>query len=101
MLTTDVALRLPEPPAALWVLSGALLCVEELRELASKRGSLRVFQSHGREDQVLPFSSGEWLRDLFVESGFDVQFFPFSGGHTIPYEVLHRLTALLAETLQV
>jgi phospholipase/carboxylesterase len=101
MISTDVALRLPEPPAALCVLSGALLCETEWRALAAKRGSLRVLQSHGRHDQILPFATGEWLRDLFQEAGFDVEFVPFHGGHTISYDVLHRLAALIAELIPV
>lgn len=101
MITPDVALRLPEPPAALCILSGTLLCEAEWRKLAANRGPLRVLQSHGRQDQILPYASAEWLLDLFREANFDVEFIPFSGGHTIPYEVLHRVAALLAETLQV
>lgn len=100
MLSTDVSLRLTEPPAALCVLSGTLLCESEWRELASKRGPLSVLQSHGYQDQILPFASAEWLRDLFLEAGFSVEFVPFAGGHTISYEVLHRLAALLGELLE-
>jgi phospholipase/carboxylesterase len=97
MIMTDVALRLEDAPAALCVLSGTLLCEAEWRELAAKRGPLRVLQSHGHQDQILPFGSSEWLRDLFLEAGFSVEFLPFEGGHSIPYETLHRVSALLEE----
>lgn len=99
MLSTDVSLRLATPPAALCVLSGALLCESEWRVLAARRGRLRVLQSHGRQDQILPYESGEWLCDLFRNADFNVEFIPFSGGHTISYEVLHRLGMLLVEIL--
>jgi phospholipase/carboxylesterase len=100
MLSTDVSLRLSEAPAALCVLSGTLLCEAEWRELAAKRGPLRVLQSHGYQDQILPYSSAEWLRDLFLEAGFKVEFVPFAGGHTISYEVLHKLAALLGQLVE-
>jgi phospholipase/carboxylesterase len=95
MLATDVALRLPTAPAALCVLSGALINEQEWRPLAMKRGPLTVLQSHGRYDSILPFPLAEGLRDLFVEAGAEVDFFPFNGDHEIPLGVLHRLADLL------
>lgn len=97
MLSVDVALRLPEPPALLAVFSGSLMSENFWRELASKRGPLQVLQSHGRQDMILPFQGGEWLRDLFEESGFDVEFIEFDGPHTIPPQALTRFAELLGE----
>lgn len=95
MLATDVALRLPLAPAALCVLSGALVNEQEWRPLAMQRGPLTVLQSHGRYDSILPFPLAEGLRDLLVEGNADVDFFPFNGDHEIPLGVLHRLADLL------
>ncbi|MCH7687249.1 MAG: phospholipase [Planctomycetes bacterium] len=95
MLATDVALRLDDSPLGLGIFSGTLLCEEQWRELAANRGSLHVFQSHGRFDPLLPFQASEWLRDLFLESGMKVDFVPFDGMHEIPPVALHRFTALL------
>lgn len=95
MLATDVALRLPETPAALCIWSGTLLCEEVWKELAAKRGALTVLQSHGRQDPLLPFKAAIWLRDMMIESGFDVDFIEFDGVHTIPIEAMHGLAALL------
>lgn len=95
MLATDVALRLEGCPAGLGIFSGTLLCEDEWRDLAGRRGALSVFQSHGHSDPLLPFQAAEWLRDLFVESGMQVDFLPFDGMHTIPGTALHRFTALL------
>ena len=100
MLTTDVALRLDEPPAALCVWSGTLLNETEWRELAAKRESLRILQSHGRTDPILPFEAALWLRDLFAESGFDGEFIEFPGIHTIPPEAIVRFADLLADEVQ-
>jgi phospholipase/carboxylesterase len=97
MLATDVALRLPQSPAALCIWSGTLLCEEEWRSLAERRGRLRVLQSHGTQDPLLPFEAAVWLRDMLLEAGLDVEFLPFEGMHTIPLPALVRLADLLSE----
>lgn len=95
MLATDVALHLDAPPAGLGIFSGSLLCEDQWREAAQSRGTLDVFQSHGRHDPLLPFQAAEWLRDLFTDAGFRVDFIPFDGMHEIPPVALRRFTALL------
>jgi phospholipase/carboxylesterase len=97
MIATDVALHLPEAPAALVILSGTLMNEDGWRELAPRRRSLPVFQSHGRDDAILPFVAAEWLRDLLQGAGLDVEFVPFAGAHAIPRVVLDRLAAFLAQ----
>lgn len=97
MLATDVALRLADPPAALCAWSSTLLCEQQWRELAAARGPLRVLQSHGRSDSILPFAAAEWLRDLFDEAGFAVEFLEFPGDHTIPAEAIQRTASLLQD----
>jgi phospholipase/carboxylesterase len=95
MIATDAALRLPEPPAALCILSGSILAEEEWRPLANKRGPLPVLQSHGYFDPILPFRAAQMLRDLLTEAGLAVDFLPFDGPHTIPFEALERTAALM------
>jgi phospholipase/carboxylesterase len=97
MLATDVALRLKKPPAGLCILSGGLINETEWQRLAKERGPLDVLQSHGREDSILPFSTGEALRDLLTSVGAHVDFYAFDGDHEIPLEVLHRLTHFIRE----
>lgn len=92
LLTTDVSLRLKNPPAGLVVLSGGLINEAEWRRLSAERGPLSVLQSHGKYDSILPFSVGAALRDLLQASGADLDFVAFNGDHEIPLEVLHRLT---------
>jgi phospholipase/carboxylesterase len=91
MLACDVALRAERAPAGLVLLSGAPICEQDWRGLAPKRSGLRVLQSHGRADPVLPFVGAEWLCELLREGGLAVDFVPFSGGHGIPDGVLDRL----------
>lgn len=100
MLATDVALRLDEAPGALCVWSGTLLCEEQWRELAAKRGPLKVLQSHGTIDPILPFEAATWLRDLFTESGFDVDFIEFPNVHTIPGEAVDHFGEILVSLLE-
>ena len=99
MLATDVSLRLDEAPGALCVWSGTLLCEEQWRELGSKRGPLKVLQSHGTVDPILPFEAATWLRDLFTDSGFDVKFIEFENVHTIPREAVDQFAELLVSLL--
>lgn len=100
MLATDVTLRLEEGPRALAVLSGTLLLEDVWRQKAKARAGLRVLQSHGLEDPLLGFDLAEALRDLLKEAGCKVDFLPFRGGHTIPLNVLEKLSALLDDTLK-
>ena len=95
MLATDVALRLDEPPAHLCVWSGTLLNEDVWRELAAKRGPLNILQSHGRHDPILPFEAAIWLRELFEESGFDVDYIEFPGIHTIPHPAMVSFAQIL------
>jgi phospholipase/carboxylesterase len=97
MLATDVALRLPEPVAALYVASGSLIAEPEWRPLAERARPLRVLIGHGRQDPILPFAGSVALRDLLAETGHAVEFFPFDGGHTIGWPLLHAFSQLLAE----
>ena len=99
MLATDVSLRLEEAPAALVALSGTLLCEDEWRPRASKRSGLRVLQSHGRLDPILPYQASEWLRDMFIDNGLEVEFIPFDSVHTIPAEALFSLVSLMGDLL--
>jgi phospholipase/carboxylesterase len=99
MLATDVALRLEEAPAGLIILSGTLLSEPEWRKRAPARRGLKVFQSHGRQDPLLPFQRAVALRDLLVEAGLEVDFFPFDGVHTIPLEALERAADFLVRCL--
>jgi phospholipase/carboxylesterase len=87
MLTMDVALHDARPLAGVMLLSGSLVDSEEwVPRMRSRRG-LRVFQAHGRRDEVLPFGPAEELSTRLHESGVDVRFLPFDGAHEVTAEV--------------
>lgn len=100
MLTTDVTLRLPETTAGLAILSGTLLVEDQWRALVKNRAGLQVFQSHGRQDPLLPFEAAGWLGELLGEGGAQVEFVPFDGGHGIAPEAVEKLAAFLARQLK-
>ncbi len=96
MLAVDVACRgLAKPPAALTLYSGALICEKFWTQSVSNLAGCKIFQSHGKQDPILPFTMGMWLRDLLIKAGCDVDFLEFNGPHTIPWEALQRSAQLL------
>jgi phospholipase/carboxylesterase len=100
MITLDVALQLEENPAAVIAWSGTLLNEEEWRERGKLHAGLKVFQSHGRQDPLLPYDWAESLRDMLKDIGAEVEFLPFNGPHTIPEQGLDRAVALLESALE-
>ncbi|GJD66696.1 alpha/beta hydrolase [Methylobacterium frigidaeris] len=55
---------------------------------ARRQGAPRIFISHGRQDPVLPFERcGDRLAAALVQSGYDVAYRPFNGGHVVPTEI--------------
>jgi phospholipase/carboxylesterase len=99
MLSMDVALRSPRQLAGVVLMSGTLLAEAEWQPLMAGKQSLRVFQSHGSRDPLLPFDLAERLRDLLREAGVRVDWVPFRGGHEIPRDVLVGLDAFLRDVL--
>ena len=99
MLACDVALRLARPLAGLVLLSGTLLAADEWAPLMPKRKGLRVFQSHGSVDPLLPSFMAEQLRDAMMQAGLSVEWVGFRGGHEIPGIVLEKLGRFLRAVL--
>ncbi len=99
MLSCDVALRTNRPLAALVLMSGTLLAKEEWVPLMPKRKGLRVFQSHGSADPLLPFTLAEQLRELLSQAGLAVEWVSFRGGHGIPEIVMKRLGAFFRQVV--
>lgn len=99
MLSCDVALRSEVPLAGLVLLSGTLLAADEWRPRMAQRTGLRVFQSHGKQDPLLPFAAAERLRGELEAAGLGIDWRPFAGGHEIPPPVLRALADFLTTTL--
>src|SRR5262249_40154781 len=100
MVATDVGLRIVPAPDALVLFSGAVVDAPRWQALAPARRGLPVFQSHGREDPILPFTESERLRELLRSGGLEVEYLTSRGGHTITREALERSAALLSGLLR-
>lgn len=97
MVSTEVALQLPEPPAALTIWSGTLLCEQRWASLAEQSSKFPVQQSHGKQDPILPFEGAIWLKEMLEQQEFSVDFTEFMGPHTIPEPALEKFGDLLAD----
>ncbi len=95
MLSTDVALHESVALEGLVLLSGSYVAEAEWKPRMASRTGLRVLQSHGREDPILPFALAESLRDDLRAAGLSVEWVPFRGGHGIAPEVLAALGPFL------
>jgi phospholipase/carboxylesterase len=99
MLSCDVVLRERRAFGGLAMLSGTVIAETTWKSLLPARNSLPVFQSHGREDPLLPYAGAERLAALWRDAGAALDFVPFRGGHEIPQPVLDRLSAFLSQVL--
>lgn len=100
MLSCDAVLHTDRPYAGLIQLSGNLLAQPLWGPLMPKRKGLPVFQSHGMQDEILPYVGGERLREALSQSGLTVEWHSFRGGHEIPELVLRRLSTFLTKVLK-
>lgn len=99
MLSCDAVLHTDRPYAGLVQLSGNLLAQPVWSPLMPKRKSLPVFQSHGRQDEILPYAGAEGLRDTLIHAGLSVEWHSFRGGHEIPRPVLQRLGPFITKAV--
>ncbi len=99
MLSCDALLHTDRPYAGLIQLSGTLLASQEWVPLLQKRKGLPVFQSHGAQDELLPYVGAERLRDTLIHAGLPVEWHNFRGGHEIPRSVLQRLGPFITKVV--
>jgi len=100
MLAMDVALHDPRPFAGVIIMSGTFVDEASWMPLMAHRRNLRVFQSHGRQDDVLLFGPAEELSQRLLANGVDVRFFPFEGRHQVNAEVSERVAAFVREVTE-
>lgn len=99
MLTVDVALHSGAPFAGLVLWSATMLAESEWRPRASALAGRRVLQSHGTQDGLLSFAGAQKLAAFLGEAGARGELIGFPGGHEIPYPLLARTGAFLADVL--
>jgi phospholipase/carboxylesterase len=99
MLSCDSLLHTDRPYAGLIQLSGTLLASQEWVPLLQKRQGFPVFQSHGMQDELLPYAGAERLRDTLTHAGLLVEWHSFRGGHEIPRSILQRLGPFITKVV--
>ena len=96
MVATDVALRLSERPAGLCVFSGSLVAEEEWQLPGTKAGNVAGVAKSRLFRLDSPVFGGRGVCGIcWPRAGLEVEFLPFDGPHTIPYEALERLAQLM------
>jgi phospholipase/carboxylesterase len=88
MVSMDVALHREKPVGGVIQMSGTLIAEPEWSPRFAKLAGMPVLMSHGRSDQMLPFSIADALREKLVAAAAKVEWIPFLGGHEIPMAVI-------------
>jgi phospholipase/carboxylesterase len=96
MIAAEVAFRSDQPLQALILLSPTFVDEQRWIEGMARRKGLPVFISHGRRDDVLPFSASEQLAAAMRDAGLNVTWVPFDGIHETPAYVVTELNKFLA-----
>lgn len=95
MMCIELQRKLPIPVSQLLLFSGSLVDETGLSTHSQQFEGLKVFQSHGRFDEVLPLAGAEALRESLSHLGCQVEFREFSGGHEIPMSILQNCRQFL------
>ncbi len=95
MMAVDLALRAPQAPAGVAILSGTFVDRKSVAALAPKRKGLPFFQSHGSVDPILGFAQALALEKALKAAGWKGALRRFEGGHGIPPELLPEIGAWL------
>jgi len=95
MVAIEASLKIGERVNGLALFSGTLIHKSKWTANLPNLLNTQYFQSHGHQDPLLSFSSAQALNALLTKSGLSGEFYPFSGGHEIPFEVLSRFRVFL------
>jgi phospholipase/carboxylesterase len=93
-------LRHPERLAGIAALSTYVVAAGSLADEAHEANrDVPIFQAHGTEDPMVPYSHGEAARDLLTELGYRVQWKSYRMAHEVCAEEILDLGAWLARRL--
>lgn len=97
MLSLDVALNYSGNLGGLILWSSAFISQDTWTELATQHEPMKIFQSHGTLDPILPYAGAEFLAQTLAELGHQVEFCKFVGQHQIPMEGLIAVNRMVIE----
>jgi phospholipase/carboxylesterase len=90
MLACDTVVMEQPDVVSLAMMSASCIALTQWNERRRRLAGVTTFVSHGREDSDLAFSAGQRLAHFVSSSGALLTWFPFSGGHEIPFPVWKR-----------
>lgn len=96
MMAIELVKHLSGAPKGVLVLSGALVDEPGFIGREANFKNLKIFQSHGEQDSILPLEGAEALRFRLQKMGARVTWQSFYGGHEIPMEVVSRANQWLS-----
>jgi phospholipase/carboxylesterase len=99
MLSSDLVLNGSRNFAGLMLFSGSLIAQDDWSAKLAECKKLPFYQSHGRQDPILPFALAERLHNLLTEQGWSGRFVAFEGGHGISREALDGAGEFLSGVL--
>lgn len=95
MLCTETFLNLPETVAGACLWSSTLINQADWRQKIPQHKSIKIVQSHGQQDPILPYALAEKLQSIWNENKIENTFIPFQGQHQIPWESIEAYVRLL------
>ncbi|AAD18420.1 esterase [Chlamydia pneumoniae TW-183] len=90
ILATHLVLTSQNPYAGALIFAGARLFNQGWEEGLKQCAQVPFLQSHGYEDEILPYHLGAHLNDLLLTK-LNGQFVSFHGGHEIPSVVFQKM----------
>jgi len=99
-IALHTGLRYPEPLAGIMALSMPVPLPERIAsELHPANARVPVFLAHGTQDQVVPFSIGEYGHQLLVQLGLPVEWHSYPMAHTVTQKEVSDIRAWLGRVL--
>ena len=100
MLATDVALHYPEAFGGLIIWSGTLINSELWATQAARQSPLKICQSHGIVDPILPIDGARDLKEMLQSNHHQVQYIEFHGPHSIPMNAIKLAGELIGNVAE-
>ena len=95
IISVEFLLQTSQSCAGALLLSGSLMAQQRWQNAVADV-STPFLQTHGLNDDTLPFSGAKALYELLIDKGFRGTFAHFDGGHTIPQRQMDQAAELLA-----
>lgn len=94
------ALRFPDTLAGVIALSCYLPLYKTLAaEASASNKQTPIFQTHGQQDELVPFQFGEMTRDFLLSQGYPLQWKPYAMGHEVCDEEIQDIGAFIKSRL--